>query len=255
MDNSDQSVLERPIAFFAIGEAVSCIVGACVIFLIYWGIYWGISCVLDGYTCWGREAFVLETATKYLENSPDWPKSWDDLEQVRIQFQSDEFPLPSPDDFAGCKKDVFVDFNLTRAQVAAMTVQDFKAIHARRPTAGPNDQEIRELLAMARQDDGCTVLEVLAIYLKNHAKWPKDWKDLQQSRVPWDSYSPTQKDLDQWKKQVIVDFGTTRAKVAALTVENFTAVKPIRAIYGPREQRIKDLLEVARQQPEIPEAP
>jgi hypothetical protein len=107
-------------------------------------------------------------------------------------------------------------------------------------------------LEVARQDDGCTVLEVLTIYLRNHAEWPKAWADLGDTRLPLESggYLGSQL-LDQWKKRVFVDFGTTRAQVAAMTVENFSAVKPIRPIYGPREQRIQELLEVARQSPEI----
>jgi hypothetical protein len=55
--------------------------------------------------------------------------------------------------------------------------------------------------------------------------------------------------LEQWEGRVFVDFNTSRAQVADMTVENFSAVKPIRPIYGPREQRIRELLEVARQQP------
>jgi hypothetical protein len=208
---------------------------------------------------WTYEAVmdVLDVTTVYLENNPEWPKSWDDLEQTAMRSESNPSAMPSPDNIAEWKNRVYFDFSLTRADVAAMTLQNFTAIRAIGISFGPPEYYIVPLLEAARQDDGCAVLEVLTIYLRNNAEWPKDWTDLLHTPLP-----PvpelgrfrflSQASLDQWKKRVFVDFGTTRERVAAMTIENFSAVRPIRAIYGPREQRIQELLAVARQQPKTP---
>jgi hypothetical protein len=217
-------------------------------------IYHCASRALEAEATYGAEEDVLRIATAYLENNPEWPKNWEDLNPTTVPLDWHPNPMPSPDQFAEWKQRVYIDFSLTRDDVAAMTVHNFTAI---RPIGScwPPDGDIRQLLKAARQDDGCTVLEALTIYLRNHAEWPKAWTDLQHTHIPLESgasYSPSQADLDKWKKRVFVDFATTRARVAAMTVENFSAVRPIRPIYGPREQRIQELLEVARQKPKMP---
>ena len=210
-------------------------------------IYHCVSSALDSENTWVSECSVLDLATAYLEDNPEWPKSWEDLERARVpsNWHWDSIPVES---FADWKEDVNIDFSLTRADVAAMTVENFTAI---RPVRSCWPPDVRKLLWVARQDDGCVVLEVLSIYLRNHAEWPRSWTDLKETRLPLEGggFYFAADFLEQWKSRVFVDFNTTRAQVADMTVQNFSAVKPIRPVYGPREQRIREVLKVARQQP------
>jgi hypothetical protein len=206
---------------------------------------------LDAEETYGDIPDVVTIVTTYLENNPEWPNSWDDLERTSVPLHSHKYELPaSPIEFEEWKKRVCIDFTLTRSEVAAMTPENFSAIRPIGPCWPP---DVRNLLKVAGQDDGCEVLQVLTTYLKNHTEWPKDWNDLQQIHIPLKSggFHLASDCMNQWKNRVVVDFGMTRAKVAAMTVESFDAVRPIRPVYGPREERIKELLEVARQQPQI----
>ncbi len=216
-------------------------------------IYHSVSRALDAEITYGDLEDVLTIATAYLEENPEWPKSWEELQRTNVPLHSHVGGSPaSRREFEEWNIRVYVDFNLTRAEVAEMTTDNFTAI---RPIGScwPPEYHINELLEAARQDDGCTVLQVLTMYLRYNAEWPKTWADLDQIRIPLKSggFHLASDCLAQWKKRVFIDFTTTRAQVAAMTVENFSAVKPIRAIYGPREQRIQELLDVARQEPEI----
>ncbi len=237
---------------------------ACLIILVLFCVtttvvvYHCASSALDAEETYGDLVDVLTIATVYLQNNPEWPKGWEDLEQAKVPLHSHTNGLPaSHREFEDWKKRVYVDFSLTRAEVAAATPENFTAIRPIVP-CWPPEERIKSLLESARQDDGCAVLEALTIYLRNNAEWPKSWTHLKDLHLPIKSGSGFYLGsdcIDQWKKRVVVDFRTTRALVAAMTVENFDAVKPVRAIYGPRDQRIKELLEAARQQPETPERP
>jgi len=160
-------------------------------------IYYCVTRALDAENTWISASDVVELATTYLEDNSEWPKSWDDLERARLpsHWHLDAMPVEG---FANWKKDVYIDFSLTRADVAAMTVENFTAI---RPVRSCWPPDVRELLRVARQDDGCTVLEVLTIYLRNHAEWPKSWTDLKETRLPLEGggFYFASYFLEQWK--------------------------------------------------------
>src|SRR6266849_6736669 len=134
-------------------------------------IYHCASRGLDAEETYQAHMNVLEVATKHLENNPEWPKSWDDLERTAMPSELHPNAMPSPDNIAEWKKRVYIDFSLTRADVAEMTVKNFTAIRAIGISFGPPESFIKALLEAARQDDGCAVLEVLTIYLRNHTEW------------------------------------------------------------------------------------
>src|SRR5262249_4363939 len=152
-----ENVYERPCLIgLGIALGLMCITIAFV-------IYHCASCVFDGVNTWVSTCRVLEFVTVYLENNPEWPKSWNDLERASSPLPSDANSPASPEQFAEWKESVGIDFSLTRAEVAAMSVENFRAIKPIRP-CGPLEREIKELLTAARQDDGCTVLEGLSRY-------------------------------------------------------------------------------------------
>jgi hypothetical protein len=219
-------------------------------------IYHWVCRGLDAEQIYGDLRDVLIIATAYLEDNPEWPKSWEDLERANVPLHSHVGGSPALHrEFEDWKKRIHFDFSLTRAEVATMTLENFTAI---RPMGScwPPEEHIKNLLEIAHQDDGCSVLEVLTIYLRKHAEWPKSWTHLKDVRLPLKSGSGFYVGLDcldEWKKRVVIDFGLTRGQVGAMTVQNFNAVKPIHPVYGPRQQLIKELLQVARQEPKMPE--
>jgi hypothetical protein len=91
------------------------------------------------------------------------------------------------------------------------------------------------------------VLEKLMKYLGEHPnRWPKDWEELAQTRD--DSFQGMfrwPEDIPEIRKRVEIDFQVTRADVAAMKVEEFSAVRPIGPNYGPEEERIKQLIDIA----------
>jgi len=96
------------------------------------------------------------------------------------------------------------------------------------------------------------VLDIVTTYLKNNPQWPKSWDDLERTAMPLQSHAdavPSLDELAEWKKRVYIDFSLTREDVAAMNLENFTAIQPIGPSFGPPETHIEPLLKAARQRP------
>ena len=91
-------------------------------------------------------------------------------------------------------------------------------------------------------------LDLLTVYVrKNPGKWPTSWDDL--IGVSPSTQSPIYhwpEDSGEFSRRVQIDFGLTRAQIAAQNEDNFSAVIQVGPNYGPEEPRIKMLLEAAR---------
>jgi hypothetical protein len=99
------------------------------------------------------------------------------------------------------------------------------------------------------------ILEVLKIYLKeNPGKWPKSWEELEQTTLPEESqrvyHWPNQS--AEFRKRIRIDFSLTRAQVAAMGPDNFSAIQPIGPHYVLQDYEIEPLLKIAREKMELP---
>src|SRR5207249_4806547 len=74
------------------------------------------------------------------------------------------------------------------------------------------------------------------------------WEDLTPyfPELPTSSFRWPQ-DIQEFRKRIFIDFGLKRAQVAAMDVDTFSAVQQIGPNYGPDEEGIRRLLEVAGQ--------
>jgi hypothetical protein len=92
------------------------------------------------------------------------------------------------------------------------------------------------------------VLDVLRVYMaENPGKWPKSWEDIKgiQPGNPGGMFRwPA--DITEYRKRVRINFTLTRADVAAMSVDNFSAVQQTYPNHGPREGMIQALLEESR---------
>jgi len=94
------------------------------------------------------------------------------------------------------------------------------------------------------------VLQLLTVYVnQNSGRWPKNWDDLttvslaeQSSIFRWPN------EVDEIRQRVYVDFSINGLDVAAMNVDDFSAVKQIGPNYGPSERRIRELLEATRRE-------
>jgi len=91
------------------------------------------------------------------------------------------------------------------------------------------------------------VLDILTAYVQQKSAWPASWSDLvpisphaQYSGLDWPA------DADDIRRRIDLDFTLCVSEVAAMDVEDFTAVRPLGPNYGLHEGRIKQLLQVAR---------
>lgn len=86
-----------------------------------------------------------------------------------------------------------------------------------------------------------TTLDVLEVYLKkNPGKWPSSWDDLEQISPSAQGGSlQWPEDIAEFRSRVQIDFDLTRAKVAAMDVLTFSAVRQIGPNFGPYEPRIE----------------
>jgi hypothetical protein len=80
----------------------------------------------------------------------------------------------------------------------------------------------------------------------NSDDWPRSWDELMRRGSSKDTRLPEWPEgVADLNKRVHVDFQLTRDAVAAMHVENFSAVTPRSPNYGPNEPAIKELIRIA----------
>jgi hypothetical protein len=92
------------------------------------------------------------------------------------------------------------------------------------------------------------VIDVLRVYLQeNSGRWPTSWDEMATVELgdlgggfAWP------RDRGQIENRVFVDFSVTGAAVGKMDAEHFSVVQPLGPNYGPREENIAELIEVAR---------
>jgi hypothetical protein len=115
-------------------------------------VYWKVDYALKAEMSLHAHLQILLVLKTYLKENPGrWPKSWEELEQTAIPEESQRV-YHWPDQSAEFRKRIWIDFTLTRAQVAAMNAHNFTAIRSIGPTFGLDDDEIESLLKVAREN-------------------------------------------------------------------------------------------------------
>jgi hypothetical protein len=99
------------------------------------------------------------------------------------------------------------------------------------------------------------MMEVVKIYLRdNPGKWPKSWEELERTSLPEESqrvyHWPDQS--GEFRKRVRIDFGLTRAQVADMNTQNFSAVQAIGPHFVLHDNEVEALLKIAREKDEMP---
>ena len=94
-------------------------------------------------------------------------------------------------------------------------------------------------------------LDLAELYVReNPGKWVRSWADLEHLTVPAERQNPNYRwpeDAARVRERVRINFGLTRAQVAAMDAATFSAVQPVFPNYGPDEPGIEALLRAARQ--------
>ena len=83
--------------------------------------------------------FVLRLVEDYVTEHGAWPKSWNDLEQVK-RSEPWDWPANSQD----MQRRIAVDFNVTVNELARQSVDQFRAIQPVQPNELFNDSEVRQ---------------------------------------------------------------------------------------------------------------
>ena len=97
------------------------------------------------------------------------------------------------------------------------------------------------------------IIEVLKTYLKeNPGNWPKSWEELEGTSLPEECqrvyHWPNQS--DEFRKRVRIDFTLTRAQVAGMNSQNFSAIQAIGPTFVLHDDEVESLLKVAREKVE-----
>jgi hypothetical protein len=121
-----------------------------------------VSVIVVGYLSMnvGREAqktltayrLILEVLADYLtENGGKWPKSWDDLVNIR---HSGYPGFRWPDDVADVRKRIRINFDLSTSDVISTDIEHFTAVTQTEPNYGRYEELIDKFLYDARRSVG-----------------------------------------------------------------------------------------------------
>jgi len=95
---------------------------------------------------------VLEVLADYLkENGGKWPRSWDDMSQIR---HSGYAGLRWPEDLAKVRGRIRINFELTTDEVISKDYDHFTAVEQIGPNFGPYEWLIAKFLYDARRSVG-----------------------------------------------------------------------------------------------------
>jgi type II secretory pathway pseudopilin PulG len=99
------------------------------------------------------------------------------------------------------------------------------------------------------------VLEVLEVYMReNPDRWPQSWEQLSKVNISNDQHwmFSWPEDIEKLRKRVSINFDLTRAQVADMRPEWFSALKPFPPYFPLDEHRIESFIEVARNEAPSP---
>jgi hypothetical protein len=89
-----------------------------------------------------------------------------------------------------------------------------------------------------------TTLEVVEEYLREHpGEWPRSWDDLAKQIAAKDHMNMT---IADYQERIQIDFSLTRAQVANMSSDHFTAITQRSPNFGPREHNVEWVIKAAQ---------